>query len=160
MDWSSLFKMQDKLDRYIESNHDLTSDLFHEKSLALLVELGELANETRCFKFWSTKPSSSRETVLEEYVDGVHFIMSLGIDQGLSFNSKPLTKSEQQLTEVFLNVFEACTVFINNPTQKSYENLFNNYLQLGIQMDIDEEEIRKAYISKNEVNYIRQDKGY
>lgn len=160
MDWSSLFKMQDKLDRYIETNHELTNDLFHEKCLALLVELGELANETRCFKFWSTKSSSSKETILEEYVDGIHFIMSLGIDQGLTFESKPLIKSNQKLTEVFLNVFTTCTAFKNNPTQNSYENLFNSYLQLGIQMDIGEQEIREAYISKNEVNYRRQDEGY
>lgn len=160
MDWSSLFKMQDKLDRYIESNHELKSDLFQEKCLALLVELGELANETRCFKFWSTKPSSSRATVLEEYVDGVHFIMSLGIDKGFTYESKPLIKVEHTLTEAFLNVFEACTAFKNNPTPNSYENLFNSYLQLGTQMNIEEEEIKRAYISKNEVNYIRQDKGY
>lgn len=44
MDWNKLFVMQGKLDNYIESNHDLTHiNVFQEKYLALLVELGELA---------------------------------------------------------------------------------------------------------------------
>ncbi len=56
MEWDTLFKMQKELDSYIESNHNLANhDLFDDKYLALLVEIGELANETRCFKFWSNK---------------------------------------------------------------------------------------------------------
>lgn len=161
LDWSSLFKMQNKLDRYIETNHNLANkDLFSEKCLALLVELGELANETRCFKFWSKKPSSARTTILEEYVDGVHFIMSLGIDQGFKFESQPLLKSGDPLTEIFLNVFEACILLKQQPSQQNYEHLFLNYLQLGIEMDITEMEIKEAYKSKNKVNYNRQDEGY
>lgn len=56
LDWGILFSKQEKLDQYIIENHQLhDQDLFEEKMLALLVELGELANETRCFKFWSEK---------------------------------------------------------------------------------------------------------
>src|SRR5690625_6269037 len=85
MDWTTLFSMQETLDKHIIDNHQLQQkDLMEEKYLALLVELGELANETRCFKFWSTKPASARKKILEEYVDGVHFILSLGIEKGRS----------------------------------------------------------------------------
>src|SRR5699024_5676501 len=61
--------MQAALDKYIEENNDLANtDIFEAKYLALLVELGELANETRCFKFWSKKPGSDRTVILEEFV--------------------------------------------------------------------------------------------
>ena len=56
--------------------------------LALLVEIGELANETRSFKFWSVKPASEKKIILEEFVDGIHFILSLGIECG--FHKQPL----------------------------------------------------------------------
>lgn len=83
MNTITLFKMQKALDSHIESQHGLQNeDLFERKVLALLVEIGELANETRCFKFWSVKPSSERNVILEEFVDGVHFILSLGIECG------------------------------------------------------------------------------
>ncbi|HAQ08050.1 MAG TPA: dUTPase, partial [Bacillus bacterium] len=83
MNIEKLFRMQKELDRHIELQHGLVEeDLFDRKILALLVELGELANETRCFKFWSLKPSSEKQVILEEFVDGIHFILSLGIECG------------------------------------------------------------------------------
>lgn len=52
-------KTYNKDDRkYVESN-----------ILELLVELGELANETRCFKYWSSKKPSEKEIILDEYAD-------------------------------------------------------------------------------------------
>src|SRR3954454_6608730 len=83
MDFEKLFQMQKGLDNHIEEKHRLEDeDLFSRKILALFVELGELANETRCFKFWSVKPASARSVILEEFVDGIHFILSLGIECG------------------------------------------------------------------------------
>lgn len=74
MDWKKLFDMQKELDTYIETNHNVKqAELLDKKILALLVEVGELANETRCFKFWSKKKPSERDVIIEEYVDGIHF---------------------------------------------------------------------------------------
>ncbi len=48
-----------------------------KRDLALTIELAELANETRCFKYWSSKGPSEREVILEEFVDSIHFLLSL-----------------------------------------------------------------------------------
>lgn len=161
MDWKELFLMQEQLDKYIESNHDFTGhDMFEERYLALLVELGELANETRCFKFWSTKPSSERTVILEEYVDGIHFILSLGIEKGHRYQPKQVHISQQTKTEQFNEVFDACVLFKNNPIELNYESLFTKFLQLGDKLGFSEHDIQEAYFKKNEINYQRQDKGY
>ncbi|MUK86900.1 dUTPase [Ornithinibacillus sp. L9] len=161
MDWSSLFSMQKKLDSYIESNHQLENkDVFHDKYLALLVELGELANETRCFKFWSNKPRSSDSVVLEEYVDGIHFILSLGIEKGLYYHSIELENTSVSETEQFNSIFELCVKFNNNPVQENYDRLFYNYLLLGQILGFTEVDIQDAYFKKNEINYERQNQGY
>lgn len=60
MEFIELFDMQRALDKFIEETQNINKDVFNEKGLALLVELGELANETRCFKFWSTKGPSEK----------------------------------------------------------------------------------------------------
>lgn len=161
MDWEKLFTMQEQLDRYIEENHQLNGlDVFQEKHLALLVELGELANETRCFKFWSTKPGSDKSTVLEEYVDGVHFILSLGIDKGFRYESADLKPTDQTVTEQFNDVFEACVTFKNKPILVNYHQLFTRFLQLGDKLGFTEQAIQQAYYKKNEINYTRQNEGY
>lgn len=161
MNWDTLFKMQKQLDSYIEENHNLQErDLFQDKYLALLVELGELANETRCFKFWSNKSRSSLDVILEEYVDGIHFILSLGIVKGHTFTSVNLGSTELTETELFNTVFEQCVVFKNNPNQENYTRLFESYLVLGRKLGFKEEDVFQAYLKKNEVNYQRQNSGY
>jgi dimeric dUTPase (all-alpha-NTP-PPase superfamily) len=161
MNWEILFNMQKQLDSYIEDNHKLSDrDLFDDKYLALLVELGELANETRCFKFWSNKPRSESDVILEEYVDGVHFILSLGIVKGFTYSSTDHKSSEQTETELFNDVFERCVVFKNDTTQANYNRLFAGYLILGQKLGFSEEDVHQAYVKKNEVNYERQNSGY
>src|SRR5690606_36397479 len=83
IDWQKLFSMQRELDERIIVEHQLTGTYFLERLLALQVEVGELANETRCFKYWSLKPPAERAVILEEYVDGIHFILSIGLSLGL-----------------------------------------------------------------------------
>lgn len=57
MNLSKLFEIQAKLDARIEREHPRRDgeDRLAKKILALQVELGELANEWRGFKFWSEK---------------------------------------------------------------------------------------------------------
>lgn len=161
MDWSALYTTQKQLDYYIEAQHDLIDkDMFEEKSLALLVELGELANETRCFKFWSTKPRNEESIILEEYVDGLHFILSLGLEKNYYYSSKVLKAVSNNETEQFNQIFQACVTFKQYPTMPHYETLFECYLQLGELLGFSEESIQHAYLRKNEINYERQNQGY
>ncbi|MCA1009888.1 dUTP diphosphatase [Halobacillus halophilus] len=160
MNWETLYLMQEKLDHYIETHHQLnSSENVKEKILALQVELGELANETRCFKFWSTKQASAKETILEEYVDGLHFILSLGLDLGHRYESQPVTPFTSQ-TEAFLAVYSLIEQFHNHTNDQNYKELFGSYLSLGETLGFSEAELVRAYHAKNEVNYERQDQGY
>ncbi|AIF43248.1 dUTP diphosphatase [Virgibacillus sp. SK37] len=161
MDWKQLYNMQKELDRYIEEKNNLENkNVFQEKHLALLVELGELANETRCFKFWSQKPRNEKHIILEEYVDGIHFILSLGIENDFYYMSEEKTAPKYTETEQFIKVFQACTQFHSFPTEANYQVMFESYLQLGKLLGFNEKDIQSAYLQKNEVNFKRQDTGY
>lgn len=163
MQLEKLFKMQKALDAHIEEKHLLQDeDLFNRKVLALLVEIGELANETRCFKFWSIKPSSAKEVVLEEFVDGIHFILSIGIECG--FDEKSVILEEKQplanVNEQFLLVYEMICSFRRSKDLNHFIRLFEAYLQLASLLGFTNEEIEQAYFKKNEVNYLRQQNNY
>ena len=163
MNTQTLFKMQKALDSHIEFQHNLEhDDLFDRKVLALLVEIGELANETRCFKFWSVKPASEKDIILEEFVDGVHFILSLGIECGFQdLETIPQSQSEElDATKQFLAIYEYAQKFRTSRTKEDYLRLFQNYLKLAQLLGLNDDQIEKAYIKKNEVNYERQRKGY
>jgi dimeric dUTPase (all-alpha-NTP-PPase superfamily) len=163
MNTITLFKMQKALDSHIESQHQLENDdLFDRKVLALLVEIGELANETRCFKFWSVKPSSEKDVILEEFVDGVHFILSLGIECGFDDVESIMqgTSTETDTTGQFLAIYDSAQKFRSSRSRESYTKLFQGYMKLAQLLGLNEEQIEQAYIAKNEVNYDRQRKGY
>lgn len=162
MDWKQLFSMQKELDDRIESEHNLVEeDLFQKKVLALFVELGELANETRCFKFWSHKKASAISVILEEYVDVLHFIMSIGIEKGISFQGTHIhEESDQELTGLFHEVIALVHKYNLAPNEESYCELFHAFLTLGVELGFTEKDIQDAYFEKNKVNHLRQEEGY
>ncbi|MBM7571968.1 dUTP diphosphatase [Aquibacillus albus] len=161
MNWEKLFRMQKQLDSYIQTTHQLESvNLFDKKVLALLVEVGELANETRCFKFWSNKAPSEQSVILEEYVDGLHFILSLGLEKEYSYNKEYISQSELSVTDVFNTVFEQIIAFKQDPSKEKFTQLFQQYISLGSVLGFSEEDIQTAYFDKNKINHERQNQGY
>ncbi|CQR48087.1 dUTPase [Paraliobacillus sp. PM-2] len=161
MNWEKLFTMQKQLDTYIQQNHALvTSEIFDKKVLALLVEIGELANETRCFKFWSKKGPSEDTVILEEYVDGLHFILSLGIDLGFEPERVDIPNIQADTTELFHQVYQSIQVFKEKTNTETYQQLFGLFLRLGQVLGFSETAIMQAYIDKNETNFNRQDQNY
>jgi dimeric dUTPase (all-alpha-NTP-PPase superfamily) len=162
MNIEKLLDMQEKLDQHIEEEHGLqNADLIEKKILALLVEVGELANETRSFKFWSKKSSSSKEVILEEFVDGIHFILSLGLEIGIQqFDLGETNYANEDVSKQFLEVFKSANHFSEERSVGHFQQLFRHYVYLGELLGFSHEEVFDAYVKKNEVNYNRQKEGY
>ena len=140
MEFQKLFHMQAELDAFIAATQNIERDVFKEKSLALLVELSELANETRCFKFWSTKGPSERDVILEEFVDSIHFMLSLGNMRGFSLANWPTVAQHMELTDAFLQTTATVMAFIQAPSQTSYEAIWHDYAIIAhnLQFTIDD----------------------
>lgn len=161
MDWSKLYALQAELDSRIMKEHQLDGDFFSERLLALQVEVGELANETRCFKYWSVKSPSPRSEILEEYVDGIHFILSLGLTLGFEeYIPKKSVQHNENIVEQFLTVFHCISHLYTERSSEAYVTLFTEYMTLGVLLGFTEHEIETAYFEKNLVNHKRQDRGY
>ncbi|MDW0112904.1 dUTP diphosphatase [Sporosarcina saromensis] len=161
MNLTTLFDMQKELDAYIQTNQEVRRDVFQEKGLALIIELAELANETRCFKFWSTKGPSEKEIILEEYVDSIHFLLSLGIEKNLdTLDYWPDGEVSGDLTSIFLQTISAIQQFILHSSMEHYINVWVHYAAIAKALDFGTKDIIHAYIHKNEENYKRQQTGY
>lgn len=161
MELTTLFKRQKELDDYIEQKHGLKSqDLFDEKILALFVEISELANETRCFKFWSVKEPSPKQVILEEYVDGIHFLLSLGLSRNLTPEKAEPFEQEITTTALFNQMYRAIDYFKDQQDEQTFLIVFELYLKLARQLGFTDEDILNAYHEKNDVNFKRQDNNY
>ncbi|MDE5553349.1 MAG: dUTPase, partial [Malacoplasma sp.] len=75
---NEFFLLQEKLDNVVHKNHNIKNpmDVFIQRKLALAVEIAELANEVKCFKYWSVKKEDNKEKIGDEYADVLHFILS------------------------------------------------------------------------------------
>ncbi|MCR6111599.1 dUTP diphosphatase [Bacillus sp. A301a_S52] len=166
MNFFKLFEMQRTLDSYIEAKQGLHEEaLLERKLLALQVEIAELANETRCFKFWSTKGPAERDVILEEYVDGIHFILSIGLEYGYDKTChchypESVKVPKEALVTDFFNVTDKLLNLRKNGSQAAFEALFTSYLTIGAHLGFTGEDVEEAYMKKNDVNKQRQDQGY
>lgn len=175
MDIEKMLKAQEELDQRIYDRHGLEpSGLFKKKLIALLVELGEMANEARFFKYWSDD-QDPRQELLEEYVDGLHFFLSLALLKGWgSALVQPGTVKREQrdIEDVYLDVIVLLAAVkigpVNNALyngmdhdEMSFHLAWSAFLEMGTRyFGFSEREIEAAYYVKNETNHQRQAGGY
>ena len=161
LNWKQLFDMQAQLDQHIQRQHCLKGeDLIGRKILAFQVELGELANETRCFKFWSLKAPSAPAVILEEYVDGLHFLLSLGLTLGYRFEELEAAPGSLDLCGLFQQVYRAATYFEGETSETNFLSPIQAFMALAAKLELTPEKIMAAYGAKNAVNFQRQEEGY
>lgn len=164
MNINKLFILQRALDKHILEEQGLKSEhLILKKKTALRTELGELMNEIpEYFKFWSAKKKNDLGKALVEYVDGLHFVLSIGleIDCDIEEVSKQLSKVKFRKIHPLL-LLEELHSFIGHASSPDYFTGFIlNYLELGLALGFSLGDIEQAYYSKNMINHTRQDTGY
>ena len=156
-----LYPLQKELDKKISEEHGVDYQSTHvRRLLALLVEIGEFANETRCFKYWSEKPAGAKERILDEYADGMHFFLSLGIPLGIERFSHSFATTEKDLPGQIVSVFVLASQMNENYDAAHYKAAFGAFLDILPLIGASPEEAIKAYQSKLAVNYKRQENHY
>lgn len=161
IDLKDLYLQQYSLDKEIQEKHNCDySSTRYKRFLAFQVELNELANATRCFKFWSNKESESKARLLDEFADGMHFILSIGIDFDYQVESIDIVELEEDLTMGFLVCNKLFVEFIENQAFENYISFLAYYFSLSTIFGYNPNELIDAYFLKLKVNYQRQDNNY
>lgn len=187
MNLNELFETQKKLDAGIVERKVLEGqDLLPEKILALLTELGELSNEWRGFKFWkedkeprihatehdffSDEVIREWNPLLEEYVDCLHFILSIGLELGFERINFKASRDEylshridfkaESVTLQFNNVFRFVVEFDEEPLSDEFVSVVLSFVVLGELLGFTWDQIETAYYDKNKINHERQNTNY
>lgn len=160
MNLNTLFPKQAELDKYIYQKNNVTAEqVFKRKIVAFIEELYELGNELQFFKYWKENINIDRERAKEEYIDVIHFTLSIALDLGVNEHKYIATKY-RDLNDVFLGITNLATVISISKDKEHVKSLVNNVISLGYQLGLTEQDIIEAYDKKNEVNYDRQQNGY
>lgn len=161
-----IMEAQRELDKAILTSAGIKEYPLKDVIIAYNVELGELAQEWKGFKYWKkTKGEVDRSKVMEEYADCLHFSVSL-----TNYYVENSAASKRFLEAFLLNIREV----IDNKsvserlircfdTDRHFEGgalLLVDTLRLGEGLGFTLEEIEEAYYYKNNINWERLKKGY
>lgn len=76
-----IWAKQMELDRHIMEKAGKTrEETLTARQLALIVEIGEFANELQSFKYWKHNKQIDQEKIKLEFVDMLHFMISIAGD--------------------------------------------------------------------------------
>lgn len=162
MEITKYYEMQSKLDQNIieKKNLDPTKPEFMRKRIiAFKQEFGELLQRLpEVFKDWSNKKNILDDETLEEWVDGFHFLLSIGNWKGWSSQYKqPFVKDLDNYTlDGLTNRIYNCTF----SSYDKYELCFDMYFSFIYKLGFSDEQIAASYMKKNAVNFERQEQGY
>ena len=127
-DLTDLYVKQRELDEEIARNHNVTYESTRNKrTLSLLVELGEFANSTRTFKYWSNKGPSEKAVVMDEYADGLHFLLSLGIPLHARKYKYEIKGTGEDLTLQFHHLYQLILLLFLHLQQTNIDYSINTY---------------------------------
>lgn len=139
------------IDKIFEKRYDIRSkEIIHKYILELLVELSELANETRCFKFWSSKSSSSKHIVLEEYTDCLFMIMYFCNITNIELNEDFDDVKYDDIISCFIDLYRKTCILEEKLDKEIVKQLLVRILYLGDFLDFDINDLKKGTLIKEE----------
>ncbi|MFL0247639.1 dUTP diphosphatase [Candidatus Clostridium stratigraminis] len=145
MNLQKLYDYQNKLDEEIQSKIDTQGKLLlYQKLLALEVKVGELANETKCFHYWTSRKIQARKRILEKYIEAIYLILSIGVEKGFTETDFEVKEVEYELTENFLNLFVDMNDFMVCSSKDHYITIIEDLLSLSLFLGFTEDDILNA----------------
>ena len=121
-------------------------DMFKKNKLELLVEIGELANETKCFKYWSNK-TPNKDLVLEEYADCI--IMTLYLHNYYNLELEDIEYNRiTDINDQFAYLYKLSTDLYFNDNKETIREILFNLLNLATLLNISKDEIIESTLMK------------
>lgn len=162
MDFKKLFEHQKLLRDKIIKNHELEKDdLLENFIVAFQTELGELANEWRGFKHWSTNREMNRDKALEEFADCLAFLLELGLEIYFDYELWDLSDLGTNRNKTIQSQFiEFNKHLCQDFCEYDWVEIAELLIGLGYMLGFTKKEMIKAYYKKTEINHKRQENGY
>lgn len=159
--YNIVYNENKKLDEAFDvlyDNHN--EDIVRKNILELLVEISELANETRCFKYWSVKKVDNREEILEEFADcmlmSLYFCNMIELD----IENISLEDTESDIIKQFLKLYEISSKLSISLEKDTIIDILINLVNLGKLLNFSEEEIIDGCLKKIKKNHSRFEMGF
>ena len=149
-----VYENNKELDKHFLSIYGNSEDIILKNKLELLVELGELCNESRCFKYW-TKKEVNKELVLYEYADVILMILYFFNQFDISLNEEFPIENNLDIIDEFIYLYNTMSRFKDEYNKDVIKDIFVNTLRLGKLLNLNDKEVIDSCLNKININIER-----
>ena len=145
-EYMEYYQRNKHLDKMYEEKYGQIDDKCYEKNcLELIVEICELCNESKCFKYWTIK-KPDRKLLLGEYADCLSMVFYMFNYYNIEeFDLVDMDLSDD-IVVAFNDIIRMCTMLMNddNVNEDLLMKIFTYLYHIGKLLGIDDKEILDA----------------
>lgn len=122
-------------------------EMVKKNKLELLVEIGELANETRYFKYWSNKPIDI-DLVKGEYADCIIITFYFFNIMNINLDEEFMRIDEYNKIDIFGRLYKLASDFYYTDDKELIKEIFVTIINLGYMIGFNNDDIIDACMTK------------
>lgn len=145
-DVAKLYQVYINREVQIAKNEILNTTRINQKILSFLHDLSEVALESRCYLFWEKEEPVNHQQLLENYLEGLTMLMSIGYELRIdSIKNHTEIPENQDLYSLFFKIYQSILNVQKQYSSEDYQNTIDDYFTLGFKLGIDIDEIIDNY---------------
>lgn len=159
--FTKIYEENKKLDQKFDELYNMNDiNIIRKNKLELLVELGELANETKCFKYWSNKNFDFNK-IKEEYADCLIMVLCFFNMYKIKLNEDfQIPKIRYDVVDLFGHLYYLCSQFYRDENKNLIKEIFVYFINLGYELDLTDDDIITICLNKIKKNFERFETGF
>ena len=145
-DVAKLYQVYINREIQVAKNEILNTTRINQKILSFLHDLSEVALESRCYLFWEKEEPVNHQQLLENYLEGLTMLMSIGYELRIdSIKNHTEIPENQDLYSLFFKIYQSTLNVQKQYSSEDYQNTIDDYFTLGFKLGIDIDEIIDNY---------------
>ena len=145
-DVAKLYQVYINREIQVAKNEILNTTRINQKILSFLHDLSEVALESRCYLFWEKEEPVNHQQLLENYLEGLTMLMSIGYELRIdSIKNHTEIPENQDLYSLFFTIYQSILNVQKQYSSEDYQNTIDDYFTLGFKLGIDIDEIIDNY---------------
>ena len=145
-DVAKLYQVYINREIQVAKNEILNTTRINQKILSFLHDLSEVALESRCYLFWEKEEPVNHQQLLENYLEGLTMLMSIGYELRIdSIKNHTEIPENQDLYSLFSKIYQSILNVQKQYSSEDYQNTIDDYFTLGFKLGIDIDEIIDNY---------------
>ena len=159
-DLTNIYEVTKQIDEQFALHYGNDEEIVRKNRLELLVELGELANETRCFKYWSMRQTGEKEKVLEEYIDCLFMTLYFANIVNISLDEEFPSSLNGDMIDTFLYLNKFASAISEIPSKDEIKKVLVELDHLAKLIGFSIKDLERATKIKREIIYDRFNNEY